>query len=74
MRNRSRFRRFDRLKKQVITKNKQVFTQKTKSRYTIDSIWKNMKNEIIIFKTKDGGIKVEVNLQKETVWLNLNQM
>ncbi|MCK5744142.1 MAG: virulence RhuM family protein [Caldisericia bacterium] len=33
-----------------------------------------MKNEIIIFKTKDGGIKVEVNLQKETVWLNLNQM
>jgi prophage maintenance system killer protein/prophage antirepressor-like protein len=33
-----------------------------------------IKNEIIIFKTKDGAVKLEVNLQKETVWLDLNQM
>ena len=30
------------------------------------------KNEIILFE--DGGIKLEVNLQDETVWLTQKQM
>lgn len=32
------------------------------------------KNEVVIYKTKGGKIKLEVNLQKETVWLSLGQM
>ncbi len=31
-----------------------------------------MKNEIIIFENQ--GIKLEVNLKDETVWLNINQI
>ncbi|MFA7365420.1 MAG: hypothetical protein WCZ12_03665 [Patescibacteria group bacterium] len=30
--------------------------------------------EIIIFNTEDNQIKIEVNLQDETVWLNQKQM
>ncbi len=32
------------------------------------------KGEIVIYKTKGGKAKLEVNLQEETVWLNLNQI
>ena len=31
-----------------------------------------MKNEIILFE--DQGVKLEVNMKEETVWLNANQM
>ena len=31
-----------------------------------------MKNEIVLFENQD--VKLEVNLQDETVWLNANQM
>ena len=31
-----------------------------------------MKNEIILFE--DQGVKLEVNIKEETVWLNANQM
>ena len=31
-----------------------------------------MKNEIILFE--DQGVKLEVNIKEETVWLNLDQM
>lgn len=32
------------------------------------------KGEIVIYKTKDGQAKLEVNLQKETVWLTQKQI
>lgn len=32
------------------------------------------KGEIVIYKTKDGKAKFEVNLREETVWLNQDQM
>ena len=32
------------------------------------------RNEIIIFETEDHQIKLEVNVESETVWLNRNQM
>ena len=32
------------------------------------------KNEIIIYTTSDGKETFEVNLKKDTVWLNLNQI
>jgi hypothetical protein len=32
------------------------------------------KSEVVIYKTKDGETKLEVNLQEDTVWLFLNQM
>ena len=31
-----------------------------------------MKNEIILFE--DQGVKLEVNMKDDTVWLNVNQM
>ena len=31
-----------------------------------------MKNEIILFENQ--GVKLEVNMKDETVWLNINQM
>ena len=31
-----------------------------------------MKNEILLFENQD--VKLEVNMQDETVWLNQNQM
>lgn len=33
---------------------------------------RDMKNEIILFE--DGDVKLEVSMQDETVWLNLEQM
>lgn len=31
-------------------------------------------NQIIIYKSKDGDISLEVNLREETIWLSLNQI
>ena len=31
-------------------------------------------NEIVIYTTPDGKETFEVNLKKDTVWLNLNQI
>ena len=30
--------------------------------------------ELIIYETKDGNVKLDVNLENETVWLFANQM
>ena len=32
------------------------------------------KSEVILYQTEDGGTRIEVRLQGETVWLSLNQM
>ena len=32
------------------------------------------RSEIVIFETEDQQVKLEVNLENETVWLNRNQM
>ncbi len=32
------------------------------------------KSELVIYKSKDGKIKLDVNLENETVWLSLEQM
>jgi hypothetical protein len=34
----------------------------------------NNKGEILLYKNDKGNIKLEVNIQDETVWLNRNQM
>ncbi len=31
-------------------------------------------SELIIYESKDGSIKLDVNLENETVWLTANQM
>ncbi len=31
-------------------------------------------NEILMYVTEDGAVKIEVTMDSETVWLNLNQM
>ncbi len=31
-------------------------------------------SELIIYETKDGNVKLDVNLENETVWLSANQM
>lgn len=33
-----------------------------------------MKNELVIYESKDGKIKLDVNIENETVWLSANQM
>ncbi len=33
-----------------------------------------VKSELILYQTEDGGTRIEVRLQGETVWLSLNQM
>ena len=35
---------------------------------------KEKKNELVIFTTQDGEVKLDVNMSEETVWLNRNQM
>lgn len=35
---------------------------------------KETKNQIILYKTKDGKTEIEVNLENETVWLSQKQM
>ena len=37
-------------------------------------IIKNNKTELIIYEAKDGNVKLDVNLENETVWLSLEQM
>jgi hypothetical protein len=32
------------------------------------------KTELVIFKAQDGNIKLDVNIDKDTVWLSLEQM
>ena len=32
------------------------------------------KSELLIYEAKDGNIKLDVNLENETVWLSLEQM
>ena len=34
----------------------------------------NTENNIEIYKSKDDSIKINVNFDEDTVWLNLNQM
>lgn len=31
-------------------------------------------NEILMYVAEDGAVKIEVTMDSETVWLNLNQM
>jgi len=33
-----------------------------------------MRNEIVLYKNKEGNIKLDVNIQNETVWLTQEQM
>lgn len=33
-----------------------------------------MKNNIIIYQTQDGKTKIDIKMDKETVWLTQNQM
>lgn len=33
-----------------------------------------MENEIIIYRTQDGRMKIDVRIENETVWLTQNQM
>lgn len=39
-----------------------------------NEIIENNKTELIIYESKDGNIKLDVNLENETVWLSLEQM
>lgn len=39
-----------------------------------NEIIENNKSELIIYESKDGNIKLDVNLEDETVWLSLEQM
>ena len=34
----------------------------------------NQKTELVIFKAQDGNVKLDVNIENETVWLSLDQM
>ena len=34
----------------------------------------NKKNELVIFTTHDGEVKLDVNMTEETVWLTQSQM
>lgn len=39
-----------------------------------NKIIENNKSELLIYEAKDGNIKLDVNLENETVWLSLEQM
>lgn len=39
-----------------------------------NKIIKNNGTELIIYESKDGNVKLDVNLENETVWLTANQM
>lgn len=39
-----------------------------------NEVIENNKTELIIYESKDGNIKLDVNLENETVWLSLDQM
>ena len=33
-----------------------------------------MRNKFIIYQTEDGKVKIETHFEKETVWLNIEQI
>ena len=35
---------------------------------------KENKTELVIYESQDGNVKLDVNLENETVWLSLEQM
>ena len=39
-----------------------------------NEVIENNKSELVIYESKDGNIKLDVNLESETVWLSLEQM
>ena len=39
-----------------------------------NKILENNKTELVIYESQDGNIKLDVNLENETVWLSLEQM
>ena len=39
-----------------------------------NEIIENNKSELLIYESKDGNIKLDVDLENETVWLSLEQM
>lgn len=39
-----------------------------------NEIIKNNKTELIIYESNDGSVKLDVNLENETIWLSLEQM
>ncbi len=39
-----------------------------------NNIIENNKLELLIYEAKEGNIKLDVNLENETVWLSLEQM
>lgn len=39
-----------------------------------NEVIENDKSELVIYESKDGNIKLDVNLESETVWLSLEQM
>lgn len=39
-----------------------------------NNILKNDKSELVIYESKDGNVKLDVNLENETVWLTQQQM
>lgn len=39
-----------------------------------NEVIENNKSELVIYESKDGSIKLDVNLESETVWLTANQM
>lgn len=40
----------------------------------INELIENNNSELVIYESKDGNIKLDVNLENETVWLTANQM
>lgn len=40
----------------------------------MDNKLKNLSNDIIIYTTEDGQVKIEVQLENENVWLTQNAM
>ena len=40
----------------------------------INGILEKNNSELVIYESKDGNIKLDVNLENETVWLSLEQM
>ena len=39
-----------------------------------NEVIENNKTELVIYESQDGNIKLDVNLENETVWLSLEQM
>lgn len=42
--------------------------------FTIDRNMEENKGQILLYQTPDGESRIEVRLEGETVWLNLEQM